>query len=184
MKSTSLSTRQSNEPTSFSMVLASGNDNFQKIIRSGNTSDLIRVIAKATGDFLSVNSQAGNHAMIALQFAQDIIETRPDWKIDDVIYFFKFVRQRQDIEDCRIFGNTITGIKLMQIASVYETHKAMQREENLRQLKASETEQERHPTDPEIVRHHVSKIIERMKPEKEKSVLSVSIKNYRKLGKK
>lgn len=83
--------------------------------------------------FLTINSNGDNTGLIARQFAQDIFETRPDWKTEDIDYFFKFIRQRQDIPECKIFGNKITGIKLMELAVIYEDYKSQERERMIKE---------------------------------------------------
>ena len=40
--------------------------------------------------FFKVNFPDANTSEVASQFAVDILETRPDWTLYDVIYFFKF----------------------------------------------------------------------------------------------
>lgn len=74
----------------------------------------------------SENTQQANE-LIAAQFAADIIETRLDWRIEDIKYFFKFFRQRKDIPECCILGNKITADKLMQAVNAYEVERADER---------------------------------------------------------
>lgn len=71
----------------------------------------------------SENTQQANE-LIAAQFAADIIETRLDWRIEDIKYFFKFFRQRKDIPECCIMGNRITADKLMQVVGAYEVERS------------------------------------------------------------
>lgn len=61
---------------------------------------------------------------LAPVIASDLIATRDDWRAADILNFFKFIRQRQDLEGIRVFGNTITIPKLMEMVSVYEYHRA------------------------------------------------------------
>lgn len=79
--------------------------------------------------FLNVNSESpiGWNTQIAKQFAEDILETRLDWRIEDIKYFFKFFRQRKDIPECCILGNKITADKLMQAVNAYEVERADER---------------------------------------------------------
>ena len=76
--------------------------------------------------FFKVNFPDANTSEVASQFAVDILETRPDWTLYDVIYFFKFIRQRQDLDELKVFGNAfkITPIVLSKFLSVYEEHKS------------------------------------------------------------
>lgn len=74
---------------------------------------------------------------IAADIAADIIETRPTWKLADFILCFKFLRQnagqnlpkntdpncivyKKDAESLKVFGNIITGTKLMEMIALYE----------------------------------------------------------------
>ena len=76
--------------------------------------------------FFKVNFPDANTSEVASQFAVDIVETRPDWTLYDVIYFFKFIRQRQDLDELKVFGNAfkITPIVLSKFLSMYEEHKS------------------------------------------------------------
>lgn len=97
-----------------------------------NTNDergLLLSIVKLTSRFLAINFPEINQDDISTQFAVDIVEVRPDWNILDIIYFFKFIRQRQDLPEMKIFGNKITPIKLMELTAVYEENKSIAREQ-------------------------------------------------------
>lgn len=159
-------------PVSFREVIERKEPNFQAICKAENTL-LESVICEKTTSFLSVYSSDENNARMAIQFAQDLIETRPDWKIADVDYFFKFIRQRQDIESCRIFGNKITGLKLMELVCVYEDCKAIEREKMLKEKfskshGSSLARQE--PVDAQQVRDNIRKILDTMEVPKKKPV--------------
>ena len=56
--------------------------------------------------------------------ASDLINTRDDWRAADFINCFRFLRQRQDIEAIRVYGNTLTIPKMMELVSVYECERA------------------------------------------------------------
>lgn len=93
-----------------------------------NESDLLSAITKLTKRFIDVNFAGENSTDTAVQFAIDLLDVRVDWSVLDVVHFFKFVRQRQDLPECKIFGNKISPIKLMELTAVYEEHKAIARE--------------------------------------------------------
>lgn len=76
-------------------------------------------------------------------FANDLIETRPTWKAMDFPNMFKFFRQRQDIEGLKVFGNTITGQKLMEMVAVYEDQRAAEMEKYQREKSQSEKHTDR-----------------------------------------
>ena len=88
-----------------------------------------RFIVDATLRFLMANSETTNeqNVIIADQFATDIMETRQDWRPDDVVYFFKFFRQRKDIPENCVIGNRITNDRLMQSVYAYEAERADER---------------------------------------------------------
>ena len=93
-----------------------------------NESELLSSISKLAKRFIEVNFVGENSTDIALQFSIDIVEVRPDWNLLDILNFFKFIRQRQDLPECKIFGNKISPIKLIELASVYEENKSIARE--------------------------------------------------------
>lgn len=65
---------------------------------------------------------------IATMFASDLITTRPTWKAADFINIFRFFRQRQDLDGLKVFGNTITHSKLMEMVTIYELERAKEKE--------------------------------------------------------
>jgi hypothetical protein len=93
-----------------------------------NESELLSSIAKLTKRFIDVNFAGDNSTDIAMQFSIDIVEIKPDWNLLDILNFFKFIRQRQDLPECKIFGNKISPIKLLELSSVYEEYKSIARE--------------------------------------------------------
>lgn len=88
--------------------------------------DVLKYTQQITIRFLQVNFPDINAVEVATQFALDVLESRSDWTLYDVIYFFKFIRQRQDLEELKIFGNAfkITPIILSRLVTVYEEHKS------------------------------------------------------------
>lgn len=154
-------------PRNFSDVLQSISPNFQSLVKSGDPGIAI-AITKIAIDFLTLNSTGDNIPAIARQFSDDVIETRPDWKIDDIYYFFKFIRQRQDLPECQIMGHRITPLKLMELVGVYEDYKSQERE---RQHKANRIidNQDINPdkVSPEQVSENIKKILSSFKPQKE-----------------
>lgn len=89
---------------------------------------LLESVMKLTQRFVSVNFPEVNAVDVSLQFAVDIIDNRPDWNMLDILNFFKFIRQRQDIPENKIFGNNITPLKLMELTFSYENNKSIARE--------------------------------------------------------
>jgi hypothetical protein len=110
---------------SFDLIFSSQRKPFCNV---GNESELLSSISKLTKRFIDVNFGGENSTDIALQFSIDIVEVRPDWNILDILNFFKFIRQRQDLPENKIFGNKINSIKLMELTAVYEENKAIARE--------------------------------------------------------
>lgn len=89
---------------------------------------LLESIMKLTQRFISVNFPEVSAVDVSLQFAVDIMESRPDWNLLDILHFFKFIRQRQDLPENKIFGNKITPLKLMELTAGYEENKSIARE--------------------------------------------------------
>jgi len=98
-------------------------------IQEENERELLQSIMKLTERFVRVNFPDVSAQDVSLQFSVDIIENRPDWNLLDILNFFKFIRQRQDIPENKIFGNKISPLKLMELTAVYENHKSIAREQ-------------------------------------------------------
>lgn len=63
----------------------------------------------------------------ANRIAADLIETRPSWKAADFINLCKFLRQRQDIQELKVYGQ-ITFEKFVSNIAVYEDYRAQEME--------------------------------------------------------
>jgi len=57
----------------------------------------------------------------------DIMEIKSDWKLQDIILMFKYVRQNQHIKELKVLGNKINALKLMEFANVYDDFRANER---------------------------------------------------------
>ena len=91
-----------------------------------------------TQRFLQANFPESVIDATSMQFAQDITELRRDWILDDIILFFKFVRQRQDIAELKTYGAKITSIKLLEFTRFYEDERCDAKEKFLSQKKQQE----------------------------------------------
>ena len=85
--------------------------------------ETIKSIFLLTQRFLMANFPDSNIDVTADQFTQDIIELRRDWVLDDILMFFKFIRQRQDIPELKTYGGKITAIKLIEFSNYYENER-------------------------------------------------------------
>lgn len=104
---------------------------------------ILQHIFKLTQRFLMVNFPDTAIDMTASQFAQDIISLRRDWNLDDIVMFFKFIRQRQDIPELKTYGGKITAIKLIEFSGVYENERCEIKEQflvNQKNLKIEKSE--------------------------------------------
>lgn len=90
-----------------------------------------------TQRFLQANFPESVIDATSMQFAQDITELRRDWILDDIILFFKFVRQRQDIPELKTYGAKITSIKLLEFTKFYEDERCDAKEKFLSQKKTT-----------------------------------------------
>jgi len=97
------------------------------IVRRDNFAQLLAFTLKVAENYLTVCYP--NQKSIAPVIAADLIETRPTWNTMDLINLFKFLRQRQDLESIRVYGNQITIPKFMERVSVYEDFRAQALEE-------------------------------------------------------
>lgn len=127
-------------------VLAERSISFQSIVESKDAS--VMSLAKENYEmifklFLAVLTDYFNfcHPVLipsANRIAADLIETRPTWRAADVINLCKFFRQRQDIEELKVYGQ-ITPEKFIANVSVYETHRAMALEQHHAKSKGETT---------------------------------------------
>lgn len=108
-----------------SIITMKGIANFGQLTKP-QEKEVLTHIHTLSNRFFNVNFPDANSSEVAAQFAVDILESRKHWTLYDVIYFFKFIRQRQDLEELKIFGNAfkITPIVLSRLVSVYEEHKS------------------------------------------------------------
>lgn len=121
-------------------------------------------IANKCLEFLSVNSPDPGNALIAEQFSEDIIETRYDWKPQDIELFFKTVRQRQDVPDFNVFGNKVTALKLNSMVICYEELRIKEREAWLEKKYKNPERMEKPPVD---VKKYTTAILDRLSANKE-----------------
>ncbi len=91
-------------------------------LRQENFNELLLYVTACVKNYLDYCFP--NQSGIATQFANDLIDTRPTWKAADFISLFKFFRQNAHLEGLKVFGNTITGSRLMEMVAVYEEHRA------------------------------------------------------------
>ncbi len=84
-----------------------------------------------TQRFLLANFPESQIDATATQFSSDIVELRRDWILDDIIMFFKFIRQRQDIAELKTYGGKITAIKLLEFSGFYENERCEIKEQFL-----------------------------------------------------
>lgn len=111
----------------FPSIVASKEDSVMKL-RTDNYELLVNFAVMCAKSFLEICYP--NQVHIAPVIASDLIETRPTWRAADFINLFKFLRQRQDLEELRVMGNQITVPKLMEMVAVYEDHRAMALEQH------------------------------------------------------
>lgn len=90
--------------------------------------ELALYINKVCFAWLNINSPSPDNAGYSRQFTDVIMETRLDWKPEDIELFFKTVISRQDLDDFKIMGNRITAVKLCSMLPQYEELRAIERE--------------------------------------------------------
>lgn len=92
---------------------------------------ILKHVFLLTQRFLMVNFPDTSIDLTASQFSQDIIALRRDWNLDDIVMFFKFIRQRQDIPELKTYGGKITAIKLLEFSGYYENERCEIKEQFL-----------------------------------------------------
>lgn len=102
--------------------------------------EILSHVFRLTQRFLMVNFPETAIDLTASQFSQDIIALRRDWNLDDIIMFFKFIRQRQDIPELKTYGGKITAIKLIEFSGIYENERCEVKEQFLTKQKSVKIE--------------------------------------------
>lgn len=102
-------------------------------LASQSYENLFKFVTACVVKYLQYSSPAT--VGIASDVAADLIEKNPSWKTADFLMCFKFFRMRQDIQELKIFGNTVTGQKLMEMVAVYEEHRAAEHEKMMNEKK-------------------------------------------------
>ena len=92
---------------------------------------MLKFISEKTIDFIENNfPSTKNPVGVGVEFAEDIIEQRPDWRIPDISLFFKFIKSNIGvIEDLKTYGNVMTPIRLLELTTYYEDVRCNAREE-------------------------------------------------------
>ena len=108
------------------MVLKSENAVFKEIGESEELENM-KTIDILTQRFLIAHFPDTNHVEVSRQFTMDIMEIKSDWKLQDIILMFKYVRQNQHIKELKVLGNKINALKLMEFANVYDDFRANER---------------------------------------------------------
>lgn len=116
------------------MVLKSENAVFKEIGESEELENM-KTIDILTQRFLIANFPDTNHVEVSRQFTMDIMEIKSDWKLQDIILMFKYVRQNQHIKELKVLGNKINALKLMEFANVYDDFRANERAKVYREQK-------------------------------------------------
>jgi hypothetical protein len=79
---------------------------------------------------------AKQNSQTAEAFVDDMIETRPDWRAEDVICFVKFIRQEAGAVNTR----TLNILQLTDLITEFEDKRAEEREQIYRKEKAEQLE--------------------------------------------
>lgn len=92
--------------------------------------ELLSYIITMTVEFIGANFPATQNIIkVSGEFASDIIETRPDWKLPDIKLFFKFIKRNQGLmEEMKSYGNVVTPRKFYEMANKYEEQRSIERE--------------------------------------------------------
>lgn len=109
-------------------VIRSPQPNLQTLKRAVSPSELKKALHGIVYDQIKAMWPNDEILAISLLFIDDVVSTKPDWKADDLGYFFKFIRQNQGNERLKVYGK-LSSLALMQMVSVYEEEKSMHREQ-------------------------------------------------------
>ena len=112
-------------------VLSREKNIFTLVQNSTTEERVLSNIFLLTQRFLLANFPESQIDATATQFSSDIVELRRDWILDDIIMFFKFIRQRQDIAELKTYGGKITAIKLLEFSGFYENERCEIKEQFL-----------------------------------------------------
>lgn len=75
----------------------------------------------------------------AVEFAFRIIKNEPTWTLLDVACFFDFISSNQHDARLKVYGDRVTPLRLLEMISVYEERKAMERERIHEETKSGAT---------------------------------------------
>lgn len=114
------------------LCVLNGEKNIYSLCNNPESESMIlKNIFQLTQRFLMVNFPESMIDATASQFSQDIVDLRRDWVLDDIIMFFKFIRQRQDLPELKTYGSKITSIKLIEFSQYYENERCEVKEQVL-----------------------------------------------------
>lgn len=107
---------------------------------------------------------------VGADFASDIIDREPTWTLQDVVLFFKFVRQRQDIEALQVQKNKLSSMQMMKWVPIYEEHKAEEREKLLEEKKSQIYDEHfTRESEDRSIKGLMGKQLEKLQAEREKN---------------
>jgi hypothetical protein len=120
-------------------VMLSDKPNLQRLKKQVDHAELKTHVMQGIYENLQVIWPDLDSLTISMVMTDDILETKPDWKLDDIHCLFKFIRHNQGDERLKVYGK-INLLTLMQMVSVYEEHRSEQREIIVSQYKSQEKE--------------------------------------------
>lgn len=113
---------------SFTSIIRSNEPIFKDVVKRGDEVNLTKAVFSVAAIFMADNFPDQNGSDISVQFAKQIINREPTWELGDIVNFFDFIVMRQDLPELKVYGNKITPFRLMEMVSVYNEHKAEERE--------------------------------------------------------
>lgn len=124
------------QQTTFNAIVKSSEPVFKTIVKAGESVRLAKTISGIAAIFFTDNfPEQDNTSDLAFLFSQQIIKREPTWEVGDAVNFFNFIQMRQDLPELKIYGNRITPIRLMEMVSVYNEHKAIEMEKVIAEKK-------------------------------------------------
>lgn len=115
--------------TTFRAIIKSDEPLFRDVVKSGEEIRLAKTVSGIAAIFIANNfPDQDRRGDLAFLFARQIIKREPTWEIGDAVNFFNFIQMRQDLPELKIYGNTITPLRLLEMVGVYNEHKAEERE--------------------------------------------------------
>lgn len=171
--SLALKDKDSHKASTALEVFKSTNPCIEALVKQNSVAEVKKAIHSIIYDAMVLMFPEQSEVLaVSLMFAEDIVDTRPDWKSNDIDLFFKFIRRAQGNQEDKLFGK-ISILWLNQMIPKYEDYKSEEREKMHQELKRSTPDEL--PAKSEKTEEYIKslkQILSHNKPEKKEAASS------------